>query len=99
MQIHRHIATVTTAGGSGSTNTSPFRGGLCRQVLIVSGTTTTTFRSNLTDPDSNTVRSYSTVTGTLNDDNRILPVRGAYTLNVTNASADGNFTCMLMVEE
>ena len=99
MQIHRHLRTLTTAGGTGSTNTLPLKGGLCRMILISAGTAATTFKANLTDDDSLTVREDSAVTGTLLDDNRPLAVRGTYTIQVTNASADGNFTTMLMVEE
>jgi hypothetical protein len=68
-------------------------------ILVSAGTSTTTFRANVTDDDSLTVREYATVTGTLLDDNRPLAVRGTYTIEVTNASADGNFTTLLMVEE
>ena len=100
MQIHRFISTMNTAGGTGSLNTQNLRGGLCRQIIIQAGTSSTNFSANLTDDDALAVRTYSTISGgILIDDNRVLPVKGTYTMQVTGATADGRFTCVMLVEE
>ena len=69
-----------------------------RQFYITAGTSGTTFRADITDDNSVVVRSYDIHQGEINDI-KTLPVVGTYTLRVTNASADGNFTCVMMCQE
>lgn len=80
-------------------NTQNLKGGICRQVIVKASTAATTFHVTITDENSLPVRTYSTATGILLDDNRVIPVMGIYTLQITTASADGLFTLMMMVEE
>ena len=98
MRIDRVVRTITTSGGSGSENTLDIQGGLCRQIYIIAGTSTTTFRANIVDPDSLNVRRYDFHREEIND-SEVLPMVGIYTIQITNASADGPFTCRMLIEE
>ena len=99
MDIHVEKHTISTTGGTGSSNTNRILGGLCRQIYVLAGTSTTTFRFDLSDEDTLYTRSYDFHKGEINDDERRFPVRGTYTLRVTDASADGDFTVRMMIQQ
>ena len=99
-QVYKLKATVSTTGGSGSQNTNRVVHGLCYQLFVNAGTSTTIFRANLTDEDGDVIKDYDFHRGQINDLFRDpVPVVGVYTINVTNASADGDFTCKFLVVE
>lgn len=99
MKIYRFRTTISTAGGSGSANTNPVIGGLCRQVYIRAQTSGALFRANIQSAYADTMRAYQLHTSTIMDDNRVLPMAGVYTVQITGASADGDFTTELLVQE
>lgn len=99
MDIHVEKHTISTASGSGSSNTNPIIGGICRQLFVSAGTSGTSFRFDLSDEDTLYVRNYDFHRGEINDDKWPFPVRGRYTLRVTDASADGNFTIRMLIQQ
>jgi len=99
MTIYQHRASVITSAGSRASTTLNVAGGICRQVIVRANTSTTAFRVDLVDANSVTVMNYAFHTGELVDHEVKLPMAGAYTLNVTNASPDDTFTVLLGVEE
>jgi len=100
MKIYKLRQTVSTSGATGSQNTLPIVGGLMRQLYIIAATAGVTFRADLTDENSDVVRSYDFHKTEINDTPvGPLPVSGIYTIRVTNASADGQFTVKMMVQE
>jgi len=99
MTIYKHRATVTASAGSVGSSTLNILGGLCRQVLIQANATTTTFRADITDENSVVIRRWAYHKGELNDSELALPLSGAVTVNITNASANDTFTLLLSVEE
>lgn len=101
--IYEHRTSLATTGGSTSTTTLNIRGGLLRQLLVRSGTSTTVFRVNIVDT-SNMLgsfqrRNWGFHTNEL-DEEMAMPVNGKITLNVTNASPlTDTFSIYLGVEE
>jgi len=96
--IYKYKNSVTCAAGSGSVNTNPIIGGLCREILVSPATATTTYRVNIVDEDSLTIKSYDYKKGLYID---IAPfiAYGIYTINITNSSANELFTIRMMVQE
>lgn len=99
MTIYQYRASLTTAAGSQSQATLNIRGGLCRQVFVRPGTTSTVFRVNITDESSLPVLNYDFHKGDLNDMPLACPMAGVYTVNITNASPNDTFSVLLAVEE
>lgn len=98
MNVYQFRATVSTAAGATTTTTLKIPGGLCRQVLIIANTATTVFTPVITDDKGLEVSRYGLQTGELSDITAI-PMQGAYTVSITNASPDDIFKIMLGVEE
>ncbi len=97
--IHEHRDEITAASGETSSITLPIVGGILKQTLIQANTSTTVFKVNLTDSNGVKRLEWSIQTGCLNDLISELPMRGQYTLNITNASPDDTFTVVLGIEE
>lgn len=98
MDIHVEKRTISTAAGTGSKNTLDIRGGLMRQLYVMSGTSNVIFRFDITDEDGIVQRYYDFHKGHI-DDSEVLPVRGVYTLRVTDAQLDGDFTVKMSIEQ
>ena len=99
MTIYEHRTSLTVSGGSVSSTTLRIIGGLCRQLLIRSNTSTTVFRADLQDSNGKTRRNYDFHQGELNDMELTLPMVGTYTINITNVSPDDTFDLILAVQE
>jgi len=79
-------------------------GGLLRQVLVRALTSNTAiFQVSIAESGGITVLNYGYHTGELNDTGATgalpLPVSGAYTVSITNASPDDTFDIRLITEE
>ncbi len=98
MTVYQFRSTVTAAAGSTSSTSLKIPGGICRQVIIVANTSSTTFLTTITDDKSLEVMRYSSQTGELNDVTAF-PMQGNYSVNITNASADDTFKLYFAVEE
>ena len=98
MTIYQFRASVTTASGSTSTQSLNVRGGICRQIRIIAGTSSTVFFADIQDESNIKVIDYGQQTGELNDLTTI-PMAGRYTVRITNASPDDTFTVYFGVEE
>lgn len=99
MTIYEHTTSLLTSSGSTSSVTLGVIGGLLQQLLVRAATSSTVFRVNITD-DRNIIRmSYGTHTGELNDVGRMFPIKGKYTINITNASPDDTFRILAAVQE
>lgn len=99
MTIYKHRASVTASSGSTSSTTLNVRGGLCRQIVIRANTSTTVFRANITDENSDVVVNYPYHEGEINDWDICIPMSGKYTVNITNSSPDDTFVVKVGVEE
>jgi len=98
MSIYRVETSLTTASGSISGNTLPIGNGLCRQVLIYSANTDTTFDLSIIDNGNRTVRYWGNVTYQVND-LATFPMSGIYTVSINNSSADEPFTVLLGIQD
>ena len=103
MTIYEHRTSLSTTSGSTTTTTLNVRGGILRQLMVRSGTSTTVFRVAVVDTSnmlgSFTRRNWGFHTQEL-DEEMAMPVNGKITLNVTNASpATDTFSIYLGVEE
>ena len=90
---------MVASAGSAAAVTLKVLGGLCRQLLVRANTSTTVFRVNLTDSNDVIRRNYAFHRGELNDMEITLPMAGAYTIQVTNASLNDTFQVVLGVQE
>ena len=95
--VHKHIESITAVAGSGATNTPPIDGD-CKFLYIEPATLTTTYKVNITDDDNDTVKSWDWTKGVLKD--RIpMIMHGVYTVNITDATANEEFSIKMLVEE
>ncbi len=99
MNIHEHRVSITAASGSAASSTLNIRGGILRQMLVRANTATTTFAVNLVDENSLTRGNWGFHEGELNDVSTKIPMRGTYTINITNASLDDTFNVLLGIQE
>ena len=89
----------TAVSGTWSFNTAKLVSCFLRQILVKAASADTTFRLQLTDEKNNVVYYNDTLaTGTLREEKEV-PLKGIYTVEVLNSSADEAFTGFLMVEE
>ena len=98
MTVYEFRSQVTTNAGSTSTMSLNISGGLCRQVLVQSATSSTVFRVYITDSHGLIRRNYGMCTGELNDIT-FIPLSGHSRINILNASPDDTFNVYLGVEE
>ena len=88
----------TTASGSWSANTNRITGGILGHMYIGFTTTSTTFDFKLIDGSNRNVIELTTITGILNREYQI-PIRGIYTMQITNASADEAFKLRFAIRD
>ena len=98
MTIYPYRTTLTSLAGATSSTTLDIIGGLLRQVLIVANTASTVFQPFITDEAGLEVSRYGLQTGEMSDLTAI-PVRGRYTISITNASPNDTFRIFLGVQE
>ena len=98
MGVYRFKKTVTVAATTGSCNTHKITAGLGHKLLVKSATATTRFRVNVTDRDSDIIRSYNFRQNVL-DDEKPLILQGINTVNITDSTANEDFTVKMWVEE
>jgi hypothetical protein len=95
--IQREKLTVTVSGGVGSANTKDLRG-LCGLIVVVPVTATTSYDLKLTDELSVDVYERKGNVGTLRDAT-LFPLKGIYTVTLSNVSANENHIMSFYVEE
>jgi hypothetical protein len=86
----------TLTASSGSDSDTFTSNGLLHQIYFKPATSTTQYDVTLTDGGSVDVFKRTSEVGTLNEF-VTLPVQGAYTLSLANATVDEAFTVLLMV--
>jgi len=98
ISVHKEkpLSSVTSSG-SWSGNTVAQRG-LLQQVVIKPTTDTTMYDFSLTDVNNDIVYNRTDVSGTLNEEVNI-PLRGVYTMSISNATKDEAFDIILVVRE
>lgn len=99
MTIYEHKTSLTTASGTIGTISLKVPGGLLKYVLVRANTDTTVFRFKLTDDNSRVRLNYGFHQGELVDDKISMPITGAYTASITNASPDDTFDVVLAIQE
>lgn len=86
--------TLTTSSGSDSDTFTAQ--GICHQILVKPATSSTQYDVSLTDTNSIVVFNNTDEVGTMNEF-IALPVSGAYTISVDNATADEAFTVLIVI--
>jgi len=105
MLIHHEEKTVGASdigwsSGTWTGNTSHYLHGMLEQVYVQSTSSDTTFKFSLTDNQSRVVYdSNDYQESILNDTNLRVPIKGIYTMKITDASATEEFKILLGVEE
>jgi len=98
MVLYKVETSGNASSGAVSLNTLKAIGGLCRQVLVYSNATDTTFDLTLIDEKSRPVREWLDTTYQVNDLDAF-PVQGIYTIKIYNASSDATFTIFMGIQE
>ena len=98
MRVYKYPFTIVTNGGTGSVNTLKVVGGQLGHMFVNAPSSGVVFKFNIIDDCGNIIRAYDFTTGQINDSS-ILIVSGMHTLQVTNASSDGNFTGLFVIRE
>lgn len=91
-------ATLTTASGTASTNTTKYSGVVLKHISINFNTDGTTFDLKLTDRKDRIVYQQKGLESPYNEITD-LPLRGIYTVNLSNASRDETVNVLLDVVE
>lgn len=99
MTIYELQTSMTTAAGNISVVSLKIPGGILGYVLVRANTDTTNFRFKLTDDNSVDRLNYGFHQGEIVDEKIHIPVTGAYTASITNASPDDTFQIILSVQE
>jgi len=98
MVLYKVETSITASSGAVSVNTLKAIGGICRQVLVYSASTDTTFNLTLIDEKSRPVRDWTDVTYQINDLSPF-PVQGIYTISIAGSTADEEFTVFMGIQE
>ena len=96
--VHQQHGEVTAVAGAASTNIT-VNNAICHQIFVSPATATTTYDVTLTDIYNNVVYTREDVRGELNDVDTGLLSYGNFTLSIQNASADEDFTYLLVFRE
>ena len=95
--VHKYLQSLTTVAGAAAGNLLDIDGHLYF-IHIKPATATTVYKFNLTDDDSDIVLQSDWCKGTYTEKcNQIL--KGSYTVNLTNATANEAFTFKMLVRE
>jgi hypothetical protein len=98
IQITPIEVSQTASSGIWSFNTQKFSGGNLMYIVLNPTTATTTYDISIIDEKSNTIYNDEGITG-LYIQEVYIPLRGVYTISVSNSSVDEAYTGRLMVEE
>ena len=97
--LHKEILSGTTVSGSLSINTVNFRkGGLLSLVGVRPATASTQYDIKIVDEDSFTMYERTSETGELAEE-VLLPIKGIYTITISNATKDELFDLILFLRE
>ena len=99
MLVHKHKARIQVTAGSGSENTLKFSGAQLVQVFMESATSTNIFDFALIDEDNDEIYTATAVEGYAEEHSVYIPLRGVYTISITDATIDEIIEIKLMVEE
>jgi hypothetical protein len=96
MSILNNPIRRTLTASSGSASDTFTSHGLCHQILVKPTTSTTQYDVSLTDPGSVVVFKRTSEVGTMNEF-ITLPLAGAYTVSIDNATVDEAHTVLIVV--
>lgn len=96
MPILNNPIRKTLTADSGSASDTFTSHGVCLQILVKPDTSSTQYDISLTDPGSVVVFKRTSMVGTTNEFIS-LPMAGAYTVAIDNATVDEDHTVLLMV--
>ena len=105
MLIHMEKKTISgsdSAWSSGeiSKNTDHRLHAMLQQIFVKANTSTTTFKFQIIDYDSRIIYdSENFSSGTLNETNTTIPLKGTYTLKIYSSSLEEDFKIMLSMKE
>lgn len=97
--VYKYKNTITISAGSGSINTLPLHG-ICRYIYISPATQTTIYQVTITDDDDYVVKNYDSkyFKGLIRDFTPFI-TQGIYTVSISNATVNEEFSIKLLVEE
>ena len=99
MTVYEHRTSLLIQSGSSATTSLKVKGGLLRQVIIHAMTDSTVFRAHLGDSHDLCRLEWGFHTGELSENAIAMPMVGAYTLTILNASQVDTVEILLAVQE
>ncbi len=97
--IHKVRVSITPSGGDGSANTLKFSGAELVQFYVKATTSTTIFDFQLVDEDNDVILEYNAIEGEHEEHAIYIPLRGVYTLQIVDSTADEPIIAKLMINE
>jgi len=88
---------VATSDGVWQGNTVSLNG-ILKQILVKSATSSTMLDFSLTSDQNDVIYNRTDVTGIINEENE-LPLHGVYTMKISGATRNEDFTILLSVRE
>jgi len=98
MLIDMKKLTGTASSGSLAVNTPSSMHGFLHHVVVNPATSTTIYDVKITNSESINIYERVSETGTLSEEVQ-LPIRGTYTITISNATVDEAFTIQLGIDE
>jgi len=98
MLIHIERLTLTTSSGSASGNTTSKLRGICYEILVKPATASTQYDISIVNNNGLTIYARTSEVGDMGE-NMELPMQGANTVSLSNATADELFIIELVMRE
>ena len=97
--VHKETVNGTASSGTFSVNTNPLRvSGMLHLITIKPTTSSTQYDFKIVDEDSFTIYERTSEIGALSEEVR-LPLRGVYTVTISNSTIDEAFNIKLHIVE
>ena len=96
--VEKERLSLSISSGSGSDNTRKYSGGELIQVCVWATTSTNIFDLAIVDEDGDTIYEELAIEGEFEEHAIYIPLRGTYTVSITNATVDEVIVVKLMIE-
>jgi len=97
--IHKVRESIVPSSGNGSANTLKFSGAELIQLYTKAATSTTIYDLSLVDEDGDVVLEFNAIEGEHEEHAIYIPLRGVYTIQITDSTRDEAIITKLMIEE
>jgi hypothetical protein len=97
--VHKARFSITPSSGDGSANTLKFSGAELIQIYTKALTPTTIYDVLIVDEDSDVVLEFNAIEGEYEEHAIYMPLRGVYTVQISDSTVDEPIVVKLMINE